>query len=105
MQQLHLKDLQVLFDEQEGPCLSLYQSTHRSHPENEQDPIRYKNLLKQLEKSLADTYPSKEYEPLLKPFHDLDENVNFWQHTLDGIAILSNKDHFHVFHLLMFLHI
>lgn len=99
MQQLHLKDLQVLFDKQEGPCLSLYQSTHRSHPENEQDPIRYKNLLKQLETSLADTYPLKEYESLLKPFHDLAENVNFWQHTLDGIAILSNKDHFHVFHL------
>lgn len=34
------------------PCLSLYMPTHRSHPENLQDPTRIQNLVKQLEKSL-----------------------------------------------------
>lgn len=28
------------------PCLSLYQPTHRCHPENQQDLIRFRNLLK-----------------------------------------------------------
>lgn len=24
------------------PCLSLYQATHRSHPDNRQDPVRFR---------------------------------------------------------------
>jgi hypothetical protein len=32
-----------LFEAQEPPCLSLYQPTHRHHPENRQDPIRFRN--------------------------------------------------------------
>lgn len=99
MQQLNIQNLQSLLQKQEGPCLSLYQATHRSHPENAQDPIRYKNLVKQLEQSLDSTYPAKEYQSLLKPFYDLAENLDFWQHTLDGIAVLANADRFEVFHL------
>ena len=30
----------------EPPCLSVYQPTHRSHPANAQDPVRFRNLLK-----------------------------------------------------------
>lgn len=99
MHQLNREDIQKLLEKQEGPCLSLYQSTHRSHPENVQDPIRYKNLVKQLEASLDSTYPSKEYEALLQPFYDLAEDHNFWQRTLDGLAILANKDQFTIYHL------
>jgi hypothetical protein len=39
-------DLAAFLEDQKNPCLSLYQPTHRRHPENLQDPIRYKNLLK-----------------------------------------------------------
>ena len=35
----------ILF-EQEGPFISLYIPTNRHAPENKQDPIVYKNLLK-----------------------------------------------------------
>ncbi len=31
------------------PCLSLYQATHRHRPDNQQDPIRFRNLVKELE--------------------------------------------------------
>lgn len=99
MQQLNIQDFQKLLEKQEGPCLSLYQATHRSHPENAQDPIRYKNLVKQLENSLNSTFTTKESEAILKPFHQLAENTEFWQHTLDGIAILANKDEFHIYPL------
>lgn len=99
MQHHNIQDFQKLLEKQEGPCLSLYQATHRSHPENAQDPIRYKNLVKKLENSLNSTYTVKETEELLKPFHALAENMEFWQHTLDGIAVLANKDQFHVYPL------
>jgi hypothetical protein len=48
-----------LLDNCNPPCLSLYQPTHRRHPDNQQDPIRFGNLVKQLEESLlqsADRY-------------------------------------------------
>lgn len=27
------------------PCLSLYMGTHRSHPDNQQDPVRFRHLV------------------------------------------------------------
>ena len=30
------------------PCQSLYQPTHRRHPDNQQDPIRFRHLVKAL---------------------------------------------------------
>ncbi|TVR67101.1 MAG: hypothetical protein EA420_00995, partial [Candidatus Competibacteraceae bacterium] len=38
-----------LWNECDPPCLSLFQPTHRNHPDNQQDPIRFKNLVKALE--------------------------------------------------------
>ena len=39
----------VLLTRHEPPCLSLYQPTHRAHPEKQQDPIRFRNLVRRLE--------------------------------------------------------
>jgi hypothetical protein len=33
---------------QKPPCVSRYQATHRKHPEDQQDPIRFRNLVKEL---------------------------------------------------------
>lgn len=99
MSNLNTHELTELFQKQEGPCLSLYQATHRSHPENAQDVIRFKNLVKDLENSLKSTYPKIETQSLLKPYYDLAENTDFWQHTLDGLVVLSNEHSFKVFHL------
>lgn len=99
MSNLNAHELTELFQKQEGPCLSLYQATHRSHPENAQDVIRFKNLVKDLENSLKSTYPKIETQSLLKPYYDLAENTDFWQHTLDGLVVLSNEHSFKVFHL------
>lgn len=41
-----------IFAGSQPPCLSLYQPTHRHHPENLQDPIRFRNLVKAMEASL-----------------------------------------------------
>ena len=52
----------------EPPCLSLYQPTHRAYPENQQDPIRFKNLLKSLEQSLRQKYTTRDVKPLCNRF-------------------------------------
>jgi len=81
------------------PCLSLYQPTHRRHPENRQDPIRFRNLVKQLEASLLQAYPTSEARLLLKPFEALEHDHDFWNQTLDGLAVLGAPNLFRVFRL------
>lgn len=87
----------VLLASHEPPCLSLYQPTHRAHPDKQQDPIRFRNLVKELGQSLGRN--GGENAPILRPFHDLAENRNFWNHTLDGIAIFATQELFKVYRL------
>jgi len=79
------------------PCLSLYQPTHRSHPDNQQDPIRFRHLLKDLEASLRKQHTTDAVDALLKPFEALAEARDFWAHTLDGLAVLGGHGMFRVF--------
>lgn len=88
-----------VFDAPEPPCLSLYQPTHRGRPENQQDPIRFRNLVKALEESLRQKYATRDIRPLLEPFQKLAGNSNFWNHTLDGMAVLGAPGLFRVYRL------
>jgi hypothetical protein len=81
--------LTELLSARPAPCLSVYQPTHRRRPENKQDPIRFRNLVKELEASLRQRYPEIEARPLLEPFEALARNEDFWNHTLDGLAVLG----------------
>lgn len=83
----------------EPPCLSLYQTTHRHHPDNQQDPIRFGNLVKALEESLLQQFSKDEIQPLLEPFLALADDHEFWNNTLDGLAVLGAKDMFRVYNL------
>lgn len=88
-----------LFQDPVGPCISLYQPTHRSHPDNGQDPIRFGNLVKKAEASWKERYPDKDPAPLLANLRKLGEELNFWNHTLDGLAVLVSPDIFRVYRL------
>lgn len=81
------------------PCLSLYQPTSRHRPDNQQDPIRFRNLVKALAASLQQRHPSAVTRPLLAPFDDLAQDHALWNHTLDGLAVFGATDFFRVVHL------
>lgn len=89
----------VLLASHEGPCISLYQPTHRTYPDRQQDPIRFGNLLKELEQSLSRQYANRENEAILRPFHELAEDAQFWNHSLDGLAIFATPDIFKLYRL------
>ena len=89
----------VLLRNEETPCLSLYQPTHRKHPDNVQDPIRFRNLVKEMEASLRLKYPKREVAPLLEPFEALANNEAFWNHAADGLAVLSAPGMFRAYRL------
>jgi hypothetical protein len=96
---LTTESLVELATHSQPPLLSLYQPTHRHHPENKQDPIRFGNLVKALETSLKQQHEDAEIRVLLKPFRALEDNSDFWDHTLDGLAVLGGPTFFQVFHL------
>lgn len=89
----------IILEDREGPCLSLYQPTHRDFPQRQQDPIRFRNLVRSLETSLQQKYPNREIAPLMAPFHALADDTGFWEHNLDGLAVLGAKDVFRVYRL------
>jgi hypothetical protein len=84
---------------QQSPCISLYQPTHRHYRENQQDPIVFRNLVKEIETSLQQAYPEQDISHLLEPFESLADDHDFWEHTLDGLVVLAGFDVFHVFKL------
>ena len=83
----------------EAPCLSLYQPTYRHHPDKDQNPIRFRNLTKTLEEELRRNYSAREVRPLLEPFHALADDREFWNHALDGLAVLSSPGMFRFYRL------
>lgn len=89
----------VLLAAREAPCLSLYQPTHRQHPDNAQDPVRFRNLVKQLAASLREKYPARDIPALLRPYEALAEDHEFWNHAGDGLAVLGAADFFRVYRL------
>lgn len=88
--------LHRLIAPQTPPCISLYQPTHRHHPENAQDPIRFGNLLREIRRSLHATYPDANIDALLAPFEALAEDHAFWNHRTDGLAVLASASTFEV---------
>lgn len=89
MDRLTLDYPDALLAPQEPPCLTLYQPTHRPHVEAEQDPIRFKNLVRELEESLREDYGSADVDRLLEPFRELIDDREFWRHNLDGLAVFG----------------
>ncbi len=81
--------IRELQSEEHKVCLSLFMPTHRSHPENLQDPIRFNNLVKQLEESLLQKHTSAEVRAFLEPFEEFGNDTEFWNHTAEGLAVLS----------------
>lgn len=100
MRQFANTHLATLLAEHESPCISLYQPTHRSHPDNKQDPILFRNLLHDLQKTLEEKYSKREVPVLLKPFETLIDDADFWNHRTEGLAVLSAPGVFEVFDLL-----
>jgi hypothetical protein len=99
MRQITIGHLLEILGTHEPPCISLYQPTHRHHPDNQQDPIRFRNLVREIEASLRQKYPGREIRGVLEKFRALGDDADFWKHTLDGLAVLATLDSFRVFQL------
>lgn len=79
--------------------ISLYQLTHRHGPDNQQDLIRFKNLIKKIEKSLTEKHDKQTIEKRMKPFYDFEHDRTFWQHAGEGLAMFASEDECIVYRL------
>jgi hypothetical protein len=100
MELLPREELKTLVKRREGPCISIYLPTHRVFPETRQDPIRFKNLLREAEERLKTVgLRSSDVRKLLKPGKSLIKDGLFWQHQADGLATYISSDLFYRYRL------
>ena len=92
--------LKSLIAEQGKWCVSVYMPTYRAGQEQQQNPIRLKNLLAQAEANLlANGLRRPEVQKLMHPAEELLWNREFWQQQGDGLAIFLTTDFHKVYRL------
>jgi hypothetical protein len=100
MDVLKKTDLQELANAAGKWQVSIYMPTHRAGREQQQDPIRLKNLLAEAEKKLVDNGVRRpDVEKMLHPAEELLLMRDFWQHQSDGLAIFLSEDHSKIYRL------
>jgi hypothetical protein len=89
LKQADLKPLLAISGER---CLTLYMPTHRAGQDQQQNPIRFKNMLVEAEQRLVESGLRKpEARQFLKPADDLLHDSIFWQHQSDGLAVFLSE--------------
>jgi hypothetical protein len=83
-----------------GWYISLFMPTHRRGRETEQDPIRFRNLLREVEERLLDKgLRSPDVREMLEPAQRLLKDPGFWRHQSDGLALFFTPEEFHYYRL------
>ena len=99
---LNRTDLQELIEATgtEKWYISLYMPTHPIGSEQQQNPIRLKNLLTRVKKDLSEYGVRRpDIGGLLQPAEELLLDSNFWQHQGEGLAVFLSNNFFRTFRL------
>jgi len=88
MKQLSRPDLEALLGPRDGHCVSIYAPMIQAGAETQQNPIRFKNLVRRAGDALEERgLAPKEAERFLAPAAALLDDTPFWQHQLSGLAV------------------
>jgi hypothetical protein len=80
------------------PALSILLPTHRTSPDNKQDPILVKNLVNEAKTRLGEEYGKRELEPLLNNLDELVETIDY-SYGLCGLALYVSHDFAKLYYL------
>lgn len=83
--------LNTLAREENSPCVTVSLNTHRAHPENQQDPVALKNLLKEAEERTLQEYEKRAVAPLLENMAALAGEIDH-EHNLESLHIFLSND-------------
>lgn len=100
MQIISRDEIKPLLEQPKGNCVSIYMPAHPAGPEVRQDPIRFKNLIREAEVRLVDAgLEPQEATQLLQKAIDLDTPA-FWEQMGEpGLAIFISQDFFRYYTL------
>jgi hypothetical protein len=83
----------------EPPCVSIYLPTIRAFPDSQQNAIRFKNLAGKVATALRESHPTAVARAITDRLDRLQNDTNFWNYTLDAVAVLASPARFDVFNL------
>ena len=92
------EDLKVLSENREFPSISVYMPMQRAAG-SQQNPIRFKTMLKKAENMLLDYGLKKGKNNFLEPAERVYNDVSYWTHRSDGLAMFLSSDVFRIFRL------
>jgi hypothetical protein len=97
---LNTEALRELVQVSDYPCVSIYMPAHPITPDAQQDPIRLRNLLDEVEEALVQAaLRVQDVRALLDPARRLLDDVPFWQHQSTGLALFLSPQVVHHFRL------
>ncbi len=73
------------------PSVSILMPTHRTHPDNQQDPIRFKNLVEEARQRLVEEVGKRPSWPIMERLESLGEEIDS-QYNEDGLALFANEE-------------
>lgn len=88
---MNRQDILRLASARGHPCLSITLPTHRTAPDNRQDSIRLKNLLRQADERLAGAPDQRAAAAVLRALEQIAESIDSRYH-LDGLALFVSAD-------------
>lgn len=88
---MNRQEVMLLQQMRSMPSVTITLPTHRTSPDNKQDPIRLKNLVVEAGNRLLKDFSKREVEGVLKRLEDLAAEVDH-AHNLDGLALFVSKD-------------
>lgn len=83
---------EIIFNQNKGPFISIYQTSERDGSSNKQDLIKFKNAMKEVENSLKKEYDEDVIMKRMKPLIDLYDDRIFWNNVGEGVAVLSDAE-------------
>ncbi|WP_419869764.1 baeRF3 domain-containing protein [Chryseobacterium sp. CT-SW4] len=83
--------LEKLATERNTPCVTISLNTHRTHPDNLQDEIVLKNLLKEAEDRVINEFGKRDVASLLEKIQHVTSEIDV-NHNLDSLHIFLSND-------------
>ena len=80
--------LEKLATENNSPSVTISLNTHRTHPDNTQDIVQLKNLLKEAEKRIVNEFGKRPVSSLLEHLSEVENEVDI-NYNLDSLHIYT----------------
>jgi hypothetical protein len=94
MASLSIDELKNLVENSQNPAVSIYLPTQKSGAEIRQNPIRFKNLIREAEEKLTEKgIRHTDVVKFLQPVMELDQD-DFWEHQDQGLVIFISPNLF-----------